>query len=77
MTHDPALPHSARLHRRRFASLRAIGALILREMSTSNGRSPGGYLWAVLEPAGGIALLSLVFAAAFRNPPIGISFPMF
>lgn len=64
-------------HRRPFASLRAISALILREMATSYGRSPGGYLWAILEPAAGITLLSLVFAAAFRSPPIGISFPMF
>ena len=63
--------------RRRFASLRAIMALMLREMSTSYGRSPGGYLWAILEPVAGITLLSLVFAAAFRNPPLGISFPMF
>lgn len=77
MSHDTTLPQPARPPRRRFASLRAIGALILREMSTTNGRSPGGYLWAVLEPVGGIALLSLVFAAAFRNPPLGISFPMF
>lgn len=77
MTYDTALPLPARQSRRRFASLRAVGALILREMSTTNGRSPGGYLWAVLEPAAGIALLSLVFAAAFRNPPLGVSFPMF
>jgi capsular polysaccharide transport system permease protein len=78
MVHDPALPQTvARPPRRRFASLRAIGALVLREMSTTHGRSPGGYLWAVLEPAAGIALLSLVFAAAFRSPPMGISFPMF
>lgn len=75
MSHDAVQP--ARPVRRRFASLRAIGALILREMSTSYGRSPGGYLWAVLEPAGGIVLLSLVFAAAFRSPPLGVSFPMF
>ena len=63
--------------RRRFATLRAIAALVLREMSTSYGRSPGSYAWAVLEPAGGIALLSLVFSAGFRNPPVGVSFPMY
>ncbi|UWR24450.1 ABC transporter permease [Sulfitobacter sp. S190] len=77
MEHDIAPPLPVQPPRRRFASLRAIGALVLREMSTTNGRSPGGYIWAVLEPAGGIILLSLVFAAAFRNPPMGISFPMF
>lgn len=63
--------------RRSFATLRAILALMLREMSTTNGRSPGGYIWAILEPVGGIALLTLVFSAAFRAPSIGISFPMF
>ncbi len=63
--------------KRAFASLRAMSALILREMSTSYGRSPGGYVWAIVEPTAGIALLSLVFAAAFRTPSLGISFPMF
>lgn len=66
-------------HRRRrsFASFRAIAALVLREMSTTNGRSPGGYLWAVLEPAAGIALLSLIFSLGFRNPALGTNFALF
>jgi len=50
---------------------------MLREMSTSYGRSPGGYLWAVLEPVAGIALMTLVFSALFRTPPLGINFPTF
>lgn len=62
---------------RRFASLRGISALMLREMATTHGRSPGGYLWALLEPIGGIVLLSLVFSVAFRSPALGISFPLF
>ena len=78
---DTALPPAqpARLlpPRRRLASLRAIMALVLREMSSSYGSSPGSYAWAVLEPAAGIALLSLVFAAAFMAPPLGGSFPTF
>lgn len=65
------------LSTRRFASLRTIVALMLREMATSYGRSPGGYLWAVLEPVLGIALLTLIFSAGFRAPAIGISFPLF
>ncbi len=72
---DPIRPKA--VPRRRFASLRAIIALMLREMGTTYGRSPGGYLWAVLEPAAGIALLSLVFSVGFRAPSLGISFPMF
>lgn len=52
-------------------------ALMLREMATSYGRSPGGYIWAILEPVAGIALLSAIFSAVFNNPPLGISFPVF
>lgn len=74
---DQASPQSHARPRRRFASLRAILALMLREMATTYGRSPGGYIWAVLEPVAGIALLSLVFSVAFRAPALGISFPMF
>ncbi len=64
-------------HRRSFASLRTIIALVLREMSTSYGRSPGGYLWAVLEPVAGIALLSAVFSITFAKPALGVNFPLF
>lgn len=61
----------------RFATLRTILALMLREMSTSYGRSPGGYLWAILEPVASIALLSAIFSLAFRSPALGVSFAMF
>ncbi len=57
--------------------MRAILALMLREMSTSYGRSPGGYIWAVAEPVAGIVFLSFVFEQVFQKPPIGMSFPMF
>lgn len=80
MTDSPSLPRSnpARATpQRRFASFRSISALILREMSSSYGSSPTGYLWAILEPVAGIALMSLIFSAAFRSPPIGVSFPIF
>ena len=61
----------------RFGTLRAVVALILREMSTTYGRSAGGYLWAVLEPVLSIALLTFVFSLAFRSPPLGSNFPIF
>ncbi|MDF1619979.1 ABC transporter permease [Pseudothioclava nitratireducens] len=61
----------------RFASLRVIMALILREMSTTYGRSPGGYAWMILEPVLGIALLTAVFSLGFRTPPLGTNFPIF
>ncbi|MHA6326467.1 ABC transporter permease [Roseivivax sp. CAU 1753] len=56
---------------------RAVGALALREMATRYGRNPGGYIWAVLEPAAGIAFLCVVFQAGFRAPPLGQSFALF
>ena len=65
------------LRARKFRTSRTILALILREMSTTHGRSPGGYLWAIVDPVAGLFLLSLVFSVAFRNPPIGTSFPLF
>ena len=46
-------------------------------MSTTYGRSPGGYLWAVLEPVAGIALMSIAFAAFIRAPQLGTNFPLF
>jgi capsular polysaccharide transport system permease protein len=52
-------------------------ALILREMSTTYGRSPGGYVWAFAEPIGGILLMTLVFSLIARTPPLGDNFPLF
>ncbi|MEN8657992.1 MAG: sugar ABC transporter permease, partial [Marivita sp.] len=46
-------------------------------MTTTHGRVPGGYLWAVAEPLAGIALLSAIFAIGFHAPALGISFPLF
>lgn len=62
---------------KRLSSSRSIVALVLREMESTYGRSPGGYIWAVLEPVAAIALLSFVFALAFRTPSLGTSFPLF
>lgn len=62
---------------RRFAFYRSVMALILREMSSTYGRSPGGYAWAVVEPVAGIAILSIVFNFIVRTPPLGESFPVF
>ncbi|RJE84120.1 ABC transporter permease [Paracoccus onubensis] len=61
----------------RFPAIRTIGALIFREMSTSYGKSPGGFIWTVLEPVGGIALLTVIFSLAVRVPPMGSSFALF
>lgn len=60
-----------------FPISRTILALMLREMSTRYGRSPGGYIWAVLEPLGGILILALAFSLLLRNPPLGNNFILF
>jgi capsular polysaccharide transport system permease protein len=57
--------------------LRVLFALVVREMATRFGRSWGGYLWAVAEPLGGILLLTVAFAFAFRTPPLGTNFALF
>lgn len=62
---------------RNFASFRTIGALVLREVQTSSSRTTGGFVWAILEPVGGILLLTLIFSAGFRTPPIGSNFAIF
>jgi capsular polysaccharide transport system permease protein len=46
-------------------------------MGTRYGRSPGGYLWAVLEPVGFIAILSIAFGLVMHIPPLGRSFLLF
>jgi capsular polysaccharide transport system permease protein len=61
----------------RFATLRTVTALILREMASTYGRRPGGYLWAVLEPVGGIAAITILFSLFLRTPPLGTNFAMF
>ncbi|SNR66371.1 ABC transporter permease [Paracoccus sediminis] len=56
---------------------RIVMALMLREMATTYGRSAGGYLWAILEPVLGIALLSVIFSLALARPGLGTNFPLF
>ena len=70
-------PLSPKPKLRRFATGRAILALMLREMATTYGRSPGGYLWALLEPLGGIVILTLIFSLGFNAPSLGTNFPIF
>ncbi|HKL44966.1 MAG TPA: ABC transporter permease [Roseovarius sp.] len=60
-----------------FRMARVVLALILREMSTTYGRSPGGYVWAVLQPVAMIVLLALAFSLLLRAPSLGTSFLLF
>lgn len=70
-------PQIPKIAPRRFAGARTIGALVLREMSTRYGRTPGGYLWAVLEPLAAILFLAIGFSLVIRTPPLGTSFLLF
>ncbi|PIE12391.1 MAG: sugar ABC transporter permease [Rhodobacterales bacterium] len=73
----PALEPSMPRKDRSFPALRVIVALILREMATTYGRSPGGYLWAIVEPVGMIVVLSFGFSLLMRSPSLGHSFMLF
>ena len=72
----PAIPPGQGVNRR-FATGRAVLALMLREMGTRYGRSPGGYVWALLEPMGAILILSIGFSLIIRSPALGSSFILF
>lgn len=61
----------------RYRGARTIAALILREMSTTYGRSPGGYIWAVLQPVAMISILTIAFSFLLRSPSLGTSFLLF
>lgn len=61
----------------RFQNARTITALMLREMGSTYGRSPGGYLWAILEPVAAVTLLSIGFSLIIRTPSLGTSFFLF
>lgn len=69
--------HLRRRSDRSFPTLRTVGALVLREMSTRFGRTPGGYIWALLQPLGTIIMLSLAFSLLVRTPSLGSSFVLF
>ena len=45
----------------RMSTLRTITALSLRELTTSNGDTAGGYLWSVVSPVVGILGLAMIF----------------
>lgn len=76
-TPEPGALKTLRSSKRRFASLRTIFALMLREMSTRYSRTPGGYLWNVIEPLAAILFLSLGFSLFLRTPALGTSFLLF
>tara|TARA_R100001132_G_C3268397_1_gene90764 strand:- start:598 stop:1443 length:846 start_codon:yes stop_codon:yes gene_type:complete len=73
---NPAIPPAA-VPQLRFRTARAVTALVIREMTTTYGRSPGGYLWAVAQPVALIVVLALAFSLLLRSPPLGTNFTLF
>ena len=49
----------------------------MREIATRYGRSPGGYVWALLEPMAFIGLMSVLMSTVGRAPAMGDSFALF
>lgn len=74
---NEAVPAAAENFRLPWQSARVIAALFIRDMTTAYGRSALGYLWMVLEPIGGIIVLSIAFSFMLRVPALGESFPLF
>lgn len=50
---------------------------MLREMASTYGGSPGGYIWALLQPIGMLVVLSFGFSLIMRTPVLGTSFMLF
>lgn len=57
--------------------IRIVTAFVIREIATRYGRSPGGYVWALLEPVAFIGLMSLLLGSLGRLPALGTSFTLF
>jgi len=56
---------------------RVISALVLRETQVRFGKSQFGYLWAIVEPAAYVIVLSTIFQATGRAPALGSSMHQF
>lgn len=54
-----------------------VSALILRDTRVTFGRSSLGYLWAILNPAIGVAVFVTIFSLVNRQPPFGQSLALF
>ncbi|WP_068089336.1 ABC transporter permease [Polycladidibacter stylochi] len=57
--------------------VRVILSLVLRETRATFGGSSIGYLWAIITPTAGVALLVFIFSLAGRHAPYGASLTLF
>ncbi len=49
----------------------------MREVTTTYGRTPGGFIWAVVQPLATILVLGFAFSLLSRTPAMGTSFILF
>jgi capsular polysaccharide transport system permease protein len=56
---------------------RVLGALVLREMRAKHGKSQIGYVWALIEPVGYVAMMVAAFSYIDRNAAFGTSIALF
>jgi len=61
----------------KWTTFRSVIALLMREVATNNARSYGGVLWATVTPLASVIVLTTIFSAGFKSPPIGDVFAMF
>jgi capsular polysaccharide transport system permease protein len=59
------------------AFARVQNALILREIATRYGRTPGGFLWAIVEPVAAVLVLTAALSMVVHAPSLGTSFVLF
>lgn len=59
------------------AHFRVVAALLVREIASRFGNKPGGYVWALLEPAAYIGFLCMIFMSIAHKPALGTNFPLF
>ena len=57
--------------------IRVIAALVLRETRATFGTSQLGYLWAFIQPLGGLAVLVGLWALIGRKAPYGTSLALY
>lgn len=56
---------------------RVLSALVLRETRTTFGASQAGYVWAIITPSASTTVLVILFMAAGRHAPFGVSLALF
>ncbi len=65
------------MHNVILVQLRVVGALVLREVRATFGKSKLGYLWEILTPTISVGFLTLIFSGIGRKAPFGDSVALF